>query len=693
MVKIIISSLVVAILFLPSVTFSYDDQKVHPIINEKAAYQSQYFIDWINKNGFSDPSGILEKPFLEHTIREWLRQGGTDEDNPDRRALNHFHDPTYPASQWNKAGFGLNDSALVWAQESTQSILGSSQMAGGTYSWFTARASFYNALTNGSEAEFAKTFRSLGQVMHIISDMAVPAHVRADPHLAYIQKTRDPYEDYTAAKLKDADYQNSHPVTQAIFTRAVASVLAPAPISALWDQDVCNNSRDSAQTNCAPDALWSKDAGLAEFTNANFLSRDSYSQYAHPNFADHGLLYEINWHNRPPVTAEDNKIDSPAYIWRLVNGQRKYRLAAANYFTIDTDNGISTGSRKTLDDQVYKDYAGELIPRAIGYSTAMLDYFFRGKIEITPPNRFVLGIIDDADFFDPNTGARKLDSNGFPIEQEFTQLKAKVRNISEDEMGSGTIQLVARYLGRDDYIPDLYNDPPQPASVQDGNGNFYPYSYSVSLPVWIPAMSKTNPTEYTFNFNDSPIPAGITDLDIFVVFKGTLGQEVDNAVAVGRIAEMNEPLHYSVENSTDYYIQNINTIPPITGQNIGFQVCFNSYPGTCQLPLTTTIAPGEYSKMLLLYAGQKLGFQYKDTFSAQAGSLGWISNNSRSKFLTTGINTQILGFRGVQTHAVWLSWTYFNYLDPYTIPAFTDPSYTDFHPFVPARPVHVNMPQ
>lgn len=555
------------------------------------------------------------------------------------------------------------DSALIWAQRSDQSLFG-------TYSWVNAREAYYQALTTGSESKFATTFLTLGQVMHLVSDMALPAHVRNDPHLV-----SDPYEDWTTLHSEDLPYASNYPISTAIFNYPATSTIAPLPISALWDKDIYYGFN--------PDPLWSMDAGLAEFTNANFLSQDSFGQYTHPTFTDHGLLYEVKWHDRPTAISEDNKPDKPAYIWRLVGGQPKYRLAAANYFAIDTDDGIVTGSNKTLDREVHKDYAKILIPRAMGYSTALLDYFFRGKIEITPPDRFVFGIIDDADFYNPATGAR----NG---EQVFTELQAKVRNISDDAIGSGTIQLVARYLRRNDYTPDLTNDPPQPASVQDENGQFYPYSTSVSLPIWIPSMSKTTATPYTFNFTASPIPAGITDLDLFVVFKGTLGKEVDKAVAVGRVAEMNEPFHYAVENSTEYEISRTGSLYKHSGWSKGFTVCFNPYPGTCDFPDATTLAPGKYGKIIILYAGKELGIHYQDTLWTTTPIGGWINNLSRSKFLTSGNIAETYGFRGVYNHASFLSYNSLYEINPYLIPAFNDPDYVGFLPFL-GMPVHVNI--
>jgi hypothetical protein len=50
--------------------------------------------------------------------------------------------------------------------------------------WDNARNYFYSALTEidplKRDDNYVKTFRSVGQVLHLLQDMAVPAHVRND---------------------------------------------------------------------------------------------------------------------------------------------------------------------------------------------------------------------------------------------------------------------------------------------------------------------------------------------------------------------------------------------------------------------------------------------------------------------------------------------------------------------------------
>jgi hypothetical protein len=97
------------------------------------------------------------------------------------------------------------------------------------------------------------------------------------------------------------------------------------------------------------------------------------------------------------------------------------------------------------------------------------------------------------------------------------------------------------------YAPDLSTYPPDGAIM---TGLTYSYSVSASQPV--SSLSSSIPAEFNFDFIGSPIPAGITDLTLQVVFKGTLGNEIDTAVAVG-MKDLMEPTHLSFWNLTDMF--------------------------------------------------------------------------------------------------------------------------------------------
>lgn len=146
------------------------------------------------------------------SVTEWLGYGGFMEDAPsnwwnflpwvsDTRGKRHFHNPLEP--NWSNAG--LNDiysgmpSIVVWAQTDDQDP---KHALYGSWSWQNVRNYFFSALTsvnNDARADFfAKTFRGVGQQMHIIQDASVPEHVRNDAHIL------EGYEKYVDEDLRKA---------------------------------------------------------------------------------------------------------------------------------------------------------------------------------------------------------------------------------------------------------------------------------------------------------------------------------------------------------------------------------------------------------------------------------------------------------------------------------------------------------
>ena len=174
--------------------WAFDDQDTHPRITEKSVSNSN-LDKYLNKNlGFT--SGSLSivngKPIIKV-----LREGSTDEDSPICRASNHFHNPLKSWDQsgvsdqpslisgWcSLTGYSTKYSNVIWATGYLSPSPNGSKITinGQEMSWDNARDYYYKALTSQSSADretnFAKTFQSLGQVVHLIEDMAVTSNVR-----------------------------------------------------------------------------------------------------------------------------------------------------------------------------------------------------------------------------------------------------------------------------------------------------------------------------------------------------------------------------------------------------------------------------------------------------------------------------------------------------------------------------------
>ena len=378
--------LVCILLYFNSKTFGYDNEKVHQLINKNAALQSANLISSLQALGFSGtlPKEVLELNFLYNkNINDWLIVGAKLEDETHCRSRNHFHDPL---KEWNQAGLNnaaINilcsatgnepfsvDSSLVWAQK---------KESANSWSWSRARNSYYKALTSESEEEreknFADTFRALGQVMHLIADSSVPAHVRNDIHVfpftipfSSVEVGRQTYESWARKNFQQLPYTGIKK-QQSLFAEADLDISAPVRISALWDQNKYNGADPCVTWSTKPAFT---EIGIAEFTNANFFSEDTiFKDYPHPT-EEHTSIRLIEQH------ARDGKKDK---VWYL-KGYTSQKLAALSYLWKFRNFIPKKEWLYNLDGYVYTEYASQLIPRATGYSSAMLDYFFRGDIDI-----------------------------------------------------------------------------------------------------------------------------------------------------------------------------------------------------------------------------------------------------------------------------------------------------------------------
>ncbi len=367
------------------------DVETHKAINDYIAHNSL--------NGFSLGTYLSEQLGLQGGIEEkfnsveawkWLRDGGRYEDVPPwtiipyLRSVNHFHNPL---KAWNEAG--LNDiftgtSSVIWAQDQSSSGL----FLGGDWSWKKAREYFYIALTGKDfsgnlvaadktqrDAYFAKTFRACGQIMHLVEDASVPAHVRNNSHIfgegyeEWVEDTRknnqNIFNNLMASSLSfDSSILNETP-----------NPLAPIPIAKIFDTD-----KYAEGITPSTSLSW----GIAEYTNANFASQDTIFT---ENF-DHNHKYYFPYPKYSAQSYEMYDIDIPPdkkriYLRKIGDGEPIEHFATAGplYKYLNFDPVLQRDELK-LDPAVHADYAALLIPRAVGYSAGLLNYFFRGQIDM-----------------------------------------------------------------------------------------------------------------------------------------------------------------------------------------------------------------------------------------------------------------------------------------------------------------------
>lgn len=413
--------IIITLCFLTSVNAL--DVKTHKTLNEYIAQQDFNEIEFSLKsfltNQLEFKDGVKEIINSKEAYK-WLSEGGEKEDIPGfdripsgenedypefflaipyRRSFNHFHDPltdkgfTGLADIW----FLTGESSIIWFQ------LPISEQYDGDYSWHDVRRYFHLALTHPEkdvrEDYFAHMFRGLGQLMHLVEDLSVPAHTRNNSHVLSA-----PYEDWAKANIKlnpsngeitidgeplEIKDNGAHFFSYSYLLQTPGGFPgAEVPVANLMDTNLyCMDQQQHSEPDPGV-TVGQVDGfsaiGLSEYTNANFLSAGKmFGDYPYPK-AEH---CEIRLENPPDDGIPD--LDRQ-YLSSSIGhpGERIEHLAVVGYldhfrklhFPQVSSEMLCVG----LDAACHKEYAQKLIPRAVGYSAGLLKYFFRGDISLIP---------------------------------------------------------------------------------------------------------------------------------------------------------------------------------------------------------------------------------------------------------------------------------------------------------------------
>lgn len=431
----------------------------HELLSARAADVSVLNTGALPGLGFQNLDTLIagidfESKSKTHTVREWIQGGARFEDAGSvilgtARFNNHFHNPL---RLWPQAG--LNDllqtgsSALVWAQD---------PLANPDWSWQGVRQSYAQALTletkAARESQFARVFAGLGHLIHLIQDMSQPAHVRNDGHpvdgigIDGIETWALHAEEEEGGRLITGFAQTPR------FPSLSLGAGAPPgggyePITEFWDTD-----QGSTQTFGAAEGLT---VGLAEYTNANYFSEDTIAatDTAHqfPSPSVDIAAYSVCAHDPPPGSFGLRRwyiSRSPAPCPDVPDHFLAQSLTR-NVFGLQPH--AITPALTTLDDRVMEDYARDLIPRAVGYSAKLIDYFFRGDLTVE--------VID-------STHVRVVNGSADPMNQGTIQIFYDTKDAQNRVLnGSYTISSVIAHGGAtaDITITPPPSDPTNPAS-------------------------------------------------------------------------------------------------------------------------------------------------------------------------------------------------------------------------------------
>jgi hypothetical protein len=488
---------------------------------------------------FNLDKGLFYKYFQQdnvpYDLMQMINNGVVSEDNwvsmfSMRRSDNHFHNPLkyfYEA--------GLNDiatgaSLAVWAQDGPAQ----EPYPEKNQSWEKIREFYYNSLIASNDSDkivnLGKLFKGIGHQIHLVQDAAVPDHVRNDTHLlngdpfGFVNKSAGSFrciEGWTDWNINLVYAFSDNPIfpqthfSHIPYTKAI-------PISNLVDSNYYDGTNPTA----------SMEQGLAEYTNANFISEDTICTnnlspahkhyFPFPKLSGTDFAMVANGEKAPEcITAFDNKQDYVRYIKKERDGATIEHFLKLGYFS--TTNPLILERSLFIDDLCHKDYASMLIPRAVGFSTALINYFYRGQIEISLP---------------ANDGIYALCADSSEL---FKNMSLMVKNITPDneEMTNGQVSLILSYrLGAGTpFVPN----PPFPEVER----HYKVYGFS-----GVTAIPRDTPLRLDIDMSLNPLPVNAVDVTLMVVFKGDLGDELTNAVAVG-FKDISEPTPIDLFNNTD----------------------------------------------------------------------------------------------------------------------------------------------
>ncbi len=264
-------------------------------------FQNMTVDDEIKFNGFTFSKAVSFENGAEaktvnasHTFSGWLARGGHDADVPQfKMGFRHFYDPVYEphyltwmrrhmkkpkkssfaseeayfktldyrADDWNpNFEFGTKErkvrlqpkflrpeiDAITWGLEHEEN----------EHNWRQGKIAYKAAMENNtalfgglSRSQMAgKAFRALGETMHLMADMAQPAHTRADSHSAY------------------------EPIEQTVKEKMIRKIIGESH----KNPDFKPVSEFEIEPGLSPAELMKK---LATFTNSHFFSNDTIFDY------------------------------------------------------------------------------------------------------------------------------------------------------------------------------------------------------------------------------------------------------------------------------------------------------------------------------------------------------------------------------------------------------------------------------
>jgi hypothetical protein len=425
-------------------------------------------------------------------------------------------------------------------------------------------------------AYWATTFRALGDVVHLLQDMAQPQHTRNDAHSGLYCVSDEKclgghasyYEHYVDAKVTG---ESSFVLLERFMTLrlpqdATENVTIGPPNYGGYPIPRFADYASYFTTATGLGSLGGR--GLANYSNQGFYSAGTNivegsgtSGYPSPPPNGQGLAQVVMANGTVKnAFGKDVRGTLTLFTGSVVDAATNtanavgVRLSSQGMF----DQFLSGASKRyTLNHYNYDDQMALLLPRAVAYSAGLLDYFFRGQMDIGLPDEGVYGIVDHAQYeppsasIDPNTGYKG-----------FSKLRLKLLNTTppiittpdstsvQQPMSNGTVVAVFKFRRnlcyRDALDGEITNPVQMPICRSPAEEIVVSeLRSSVAVPTAGPGVTGV---PLTFAF-PNPLPINAVDVVLQVVYRGQLGSESDAVVVATK--DIPEPTFITTYNDTD----------------------------------------------------------------------------------------------------------------------------------------------
>lgn len=495
------------------------------------------------------------------TVSELVRRGAAYEDDflsLPPRPLHHFFDPVTGTGLYiDPLPFvGVLPTAVIaliatvnatsqaspdWALDST---------VANSFSRKALSNFMYDAYTRPQKGErdaaTGRVFETIGRLIHHVQDMAQPQHVRNDPHLHF-----DLFEQLCPTPPKPGLEDPICPIYRALRAPSLYEQWTKGlPVSALRVTGYAPvYGPEDRATFADPRRFWTHNGkGLADFTSHNFMSAGTTERTppwlsAHSDVRAGDLCAgavppcELQYTDYYVRFLESTVLDQ----LRPTAGGLNPRAAAESIYSADFKRIVAGPEVLTVNRFTIEKSLDFLLPRAVAYSTSLIDYIFRGEINVTEPPEGVYGIVDSSP-----AGC------GSPC--GFRKLRMRLQNVTpgNEAMGPGHLRAVVKFHRNRCHRADLSGHFGGPEFA--GDTCRLEEEVVVSEPLSVSgALTRSDAGEVkTFNFPlQNAIPIEATEVRLQVLFRGRLGQEED-AVAITTV-DIAEPNFVAVANNTDHY--------------------------------------------------------------------------------------------------------------------------------------------